>query len=236
MNIKTTFFVNGISGQPNSDIGARVSIYDAAGIATLKRAMAEGHQLCSHTWSHQSLISRNDYNITYEMTRLNQAFKQIIGKIPTCVRPPFGDIGNNAAKILQAMGYAPDSNGGKAGIILWNMDPVDYNPSIHGTGAVNQINDMLNEYKLQLNPPANLGLPSIDSTFTGGVIGSPSTISLMHDIWSTTADFRPNGLIIPKQTVPLTQKAVEYLKTKGYQMVRIDECLGFPIDSMVCNF
>ena len=57
------------------------------------------------------------------MTRLNQAFKQIIGKVPTCVRPPFGDLSNPSANILQAMGYGNGSNNGNAGIILWNVDP-----------------------------------------------------------------------------------------------------------------
>lgn len=248
--VKATFFINGINSQAATDLN-RISLYDNAATASLKRIVAEGHQVCSHTWSHQSLIDINDYNATYEMTRLNQAFKTILGKVPTCMRPPYGNINDNAANILQGLGYGPDSNGGKAGIISWNLDSVDWyalhhsfsslehiltrlcrDPSLHGTGIPTQISDMLNEFKLQTTPQKNLGLPSFDNGWTGKTSGSPSTISLNHDTWATTADFRSNGLVIPLKTTPLAQKAIEYLKSRNFNLVRIDQCLGFPVDSM----
>jgi peptidoglycan/xylan/chitin deacetylase (PgdA/CDA1 family) len=122
VSVKVTFFVNGISSLAQTDI-PRIKIYDAISTAALKRAFADGHQICSHTWSHQSIMDVSEYNATYEMTRLNQAFKTIIGKIPTCMRPPYGNINDNSAKLLQGLGYGPDSNGGNAGIIMWNLDP-----------------------------------------------------------------------------------------------------------------
>lgn len=103
---------------------------------------------------------------------------------------------------------------------------------MHGATIPAQIADMLKEFQLQTTPQANLGLPTFDKGWTGQTSGSPSTISLNHDTWATTADFRTNGLVIPLQTTPLAQQAIEYLKSRNFNLVRIDQCLGFPIDSM----
>ena len=93
--VKATFFMNGNSWKQNYSIPfsknqsvQRSRIFERADV--VKRAFQEGHQICSHTWSHVSISKKNPYNLTYEISRLNYHFEQILGKIPTCFRPPYG--------------------------------------------------------------------------------------------------------------------------------------------------
>jgi hypothetical protein len=54
---------------------------------TLKRMISGNHQVCSHTWSHADLTTLTDAGIAQEMQELEVAFNNIIGKIPTYMRP-----------------------------------------------------------------------------------------------------------------------------------------------------
>ncbi|KAK9739885.1 hypothetical protein K7432_018356 [Basidiobolus ranarum] len=48
-------------------------------------------------------------------------------------------------------------------------------------------------------------------------------ISLNHDVWNTTADFRPESY---SKTIPLAQRPIEYLQGRGWNLVNLPECLG----------
>jgi hypothetical protein len=111
----------------------------------------------------------------------------------------------------------------------------DWNPTIHGLDIPAQIADELKEYQLQTTPQANKGLPTLPQSWTGATTGSPSTIALNHDVWAPTADFRPNGLVIPLKTTPLVQQAVEYLKSRNFNLVTVDQCVGRKVGSMYRN-
>lgn len=71
---------------------------------------------------------------------------------------------------------------------------------------------MVNEFKTQIGTT-----PSTQSTF----------MTLNHDVWNTTADFRipAQGRNYPN-VVPLAQKVVELLKPNGWNSVTLDECLS----------
>ncbi|KAH9220986.1 hypothetical protein DL95DRAFT_442226 [Leptodontidium sp. 2 PMI_412] len=57
----------------------------------IKRMVAEGHQVASHTWSHYSLSSSSrDLRIS-QMVKNEMAFNNIIGMWPTYMRPPYSD-------------------------------------------------------------------------------------------------------------------------------------------------
>src|ERR1700755_44779 len=73
---RATFFQNG----QNYD-----SIYNYN--STLKRMISGNHQIGSHTWSHADLTTLSDAGIADEMGKLEVAFTNIIGKIPTYMRP-----------------------------------------------------------------------------------------------------------------------------------------------------
>ncbi|ORX90608.1 glycoside hydrolase/deacetylase [Basidiobolus meristosporus CBS 931.73] len=190
VGVKSTFFMNGKNWK-NADTGNPInSIYELADV--VKRAYNSGHQVCSHTWSHVDLITVNEYNITYEMNKVSRAFANILGVVPTCMRPPYGDTDSNSRKVLKRMGFT---------VVTWNIDPVDWNP-------INSIDEMYMEF---VNQSGNTS--PLEGKF----------ISLDHDVWNTTADFRsPNY----PRTLPLAQRAIEYLKCRGWKLVNLPTCLG----------
>lgn len=79
-------------------------IYNQA--AAIKKAFASGHQIASHTWSHANLGSANQGKIQSEMTQLEQAMVNIIGKKPAYMRPPFLGTGPGMLSTLAGLGYS----------------------------------------------------------------------------------------------------------------------------------
>ncbi|MGX2993634.1 polysaccharide deacetylase family protein [Streptomyces sp. JNUCC 64] len=75
---KATFYQNGVNvgGFP----------------ATTKRAFQEGHSLQNHTWSHPDLRTVSWTTFKSEVTRTDNAIKQLTGSTPTCLRPPYGAV------------------------------------------------------------------------------------------------------------------------------------------------
>ncbi|ORY01604.1 glycoside hydrolase/deacetylase, partial [Basidiobolus meristosporus CBS 931.73] len=189
VKVKATFFING-NNRKNGDTGnPMLTIYELADV--VRRAYNSGHQICSHTWAHTDLITVSEQEVVYEMTRLNYAFSKVLGKVPTCMRPPYGDTDGPSRKILYKMGYT---------VVNWNVDPVDWNP-------VNSIDEMYQEY--------------VDQTgSTSPQVGK--FISLNHDVWNTTADFRPESY---PRTIPLAKRSIDYLLGRGWRVVNLAECL-----------
>ncbi|ORX89885.1 glycoside hydrolase/deacetylase [Basidiobolus meristosporus CBS 931.73] len=190
VGVKATFFMNGYNWKNQGTGNPINTIYELSDV--VRKAYASGHQICSHTWSHVNLITVNEYNVTYEMSKLNRAFANILGVVPTCMRPPYGDTDSNSRKVLKRMGYT---------VVTWNVNPVDWTPA-------NSIDEKYLEYTYQTGNTSPL-----EGQF----------IALNHDVWNSTADFRfPN---YPK-TLPLAQRAIEYLKCRGWRLVSLPTCLG----------
>jgi len=208
--IKATFYVNGIDWKAAPTKNPLPGLYALASV--VKRAYTEGHQICSHTWSHTDFITVNQYNNTYEMSRLNNAFNSILGVVPTCVRPPYGDFDATSLRVLQGLGYGEDSGGA---IVTWNLDAVDWDPAGYGTTTTVQVAGMMDSIKED----------------TKNQISKTGFVTLNHDVWNTTADFRNPGALLPG-VKPFTQQFVEYMKTQKWKFVRLDECLGRPVGSM----
>lgn len=57
--------------------------------AMIRRMIAEGHQLASHTWSHQDLSAITKEQRYEQIVRLEMALTNIVGKFPTYMRPPY---------------------------------------------------------------------------------------------------------------------------------------------------
>jgi len=73
----------------------------------IKRMVAEGNQVASHTWSHYSLSNiSHDLRIS-QMVKNEMAFNNIIGMWPTYMRPPYSDCTEESGcwADLQALGY-----------------------------------------------------------------------------------------------------------------------------------
>ncbi|KAF9432701.1 chitin deacetylase [Entomortierella beljakovae] len=169
--VKVTFFVNGFNYG---------SITDPANSAALKRAYAEGHQIASHTWSHQD-ISLAATNLEFEMTNLDIEIEKQIGIRPVYMRPPYGNTSPESIAWLTGKGYK---------IINWDVDTNDWQHPLDFKAS-------MAAYKTALQ-----GAPS-GSKF----------ISLQHDAEQGTSQI-------------LSKLAIEYVLSKGYDIMPIAACLG----------
>ena len=97
---KVTFFVLGSRVENNKE--------------TIKRAYLEGNDIGSHTYNHRNLNLLSDSALMEEMKQANEAIKSVIGKMPSLLRPPYGNLTSHGKEITNM------------NIILWNIDPLDW--------------------------------------------------------------------------------------------------------------
>ncbi|KAH8663161.1 carbohydrate esterase family 4 protein [Tricladium varicosporioides] len=83
-NASATFFVTG-----NNNGKGQIDNASLAWPALIKRMYAEGHQIASHTWSHADLSNITSAQRKNEMYKLEMAVRNIVGVIPTYMRPPY---------------------------------------------------------------------------------------------------------------------------------------------------
>ncbi len=77
----------------------------------LKRMIAEGHQIASHTWSHPQMNGMKSEDRKMDLAKNERAIANVIGMYPTYMRPPYGacDEVSGCLKDLKDMGYSPVS-------------------------------------------------------------------------------------------------------------------------------
>ena len=97
---KVTFFV----------LGSRVN----SNKETIKRAYLEGNAIGSHTYNHRNLNLLSDVALMDEVKKTNDAIKGVIGKSPTLLRPPYGNLTDHGKELANM------------NIVLWNIDPLDW--------------------------------------------------------------------------------------------------------------
>ncbi|KAH6668292.1 polysaccharide deacetylase, partial [Halenospora varia] len=151
-NAKATFFING------NNLGkGRIDDPSKPWAQILKNMYNAGHQIASHTWTHQ------DLTLTAGTLRENQviynemAFRNIFGFCPTYIRPPYGFCNAGCSDYLNSMGYH---------IVYFDIDTKDYQ------------ND--DPSKIQISKDYFSG--NVSSTVAGH-----SYISLSHDVHQQTA-------------------------------------------------
>lgn len=84
----------------------------------LRRMVAEGHQVASHTWSHYSLDEITSDMRKQQMAKNERAIANIIGKYPTYMRPPYSQCATAGCMAdLQALGYHR---------VYFDLDTTDY--------------------------------------------------------------------------------------------------------------
>ena len=103
-NIKATFFV----------VGQCVVEYPAI----MKRIVAEGHEVASHSWSHPNLMKMGEGSVTDQLQKTHDAIEKTTGVAPVVMRPPYG------AFTANQRGWANAKWGYKC--ILWDVDPLDW--------------------------------------------------------------------------------------------------------------
>lgn len=109
---KATFFVTG----NNINKGQ----IDIEYVDVVKRMDSEGHQIASHTWTHLDLSKIDAKDRKSQLIMNEMAIRNIIGKIPTYLRPPYSSCteASGCQKDVADLGYH---------ITNFNIDTDDYN-------------------------------------------------------------------------------------------------------------
>ncbi|KAL7313693.1 hypothetical protein PS15m_007405 [Mucor circinelloides] len=93
--------------------------------AAAQRALADGHTLCVHTWSHPAMTSQSNEAVVAELYWTMRAIKEVTGVTTKCWRPPYGDVDDRVRAIAWQMGLTT---------VLWDLDTNDWNMPGDGGG------------------------------------------------------------------------------------------------------
>jgi len=103
-HIKLTFFL----------IGENAAHYPQL----VQRELAEGHQVCNHSYTHPDLARMSDSAVRSEIQKTQDAIINASGYKPILMRPPYG------AMTARQRLWVSNEFGFK--IILWDVDPLDW--------------------------------------------------------------------------------------------------------------
>ncbi|MBB2913818.1 peptidoglycan/xylan/chitin deacetylase (PgdA/CDA1 family) [Streptosporangium becharense] len=101
---RATFFV----------LGRRVA---GDGTGTVRRMVADGHELGNHSWDHPILSDLPKPGIRRQLRRTQLAVEHATGVRMALVRPPYGATGHRVAAESRRQGLAQ---------VLWNVDTLDW--------------------------------------------------------------------------------------------------------------
>ncbi|KAL4399618.1 chitin deacetylase [Malassezia pachydermatis] len=101
-----------------------------------QRGIADGHDVCIHTWAHRYMTTLSDEQVFAELFYTARAIKAVSGVTPTCWRPPFGDVDDRVRAIATGLGLRT---------ILWKEDTDDWNIQPYGTSTPQKIEDNYNK-------------------------------------------------------------------------------------------
>ncbi len=102
--VHATFFVLGMNVEQSPDV--------------LRRAVAEGHEIANHSWSHPNLAKMEEEGWRAQMQSTHDVIAATIGRPPRFMRPPYGNITPYQEGIIARLfGYR---------VILWTVDPKDW--------------------------------------------------------------------------------------------------------------
>jgi peptidoglycan/xylan/chitin deacetylase (PgdA/CDA1 family) len=108
--VRATFFL----------IGQQVS----GGTALLQRALAEGHMLGDHTWSHAD-VSGGGSPASGQISSTASAIERATGFQPCLFRAPYGAVSSSLIGLAHGLGFTT---------VQWDVDPQDW--ALPGSGAI----------------------------------------------------------------------------------------------------
>lgn len=111
-NAKATFFITGI----NSGKG-QIDDFSRPWGSLIQRMHHDGHQIASHTWSHQDLNNVTRKQRRDQLLKNEAALRNIMGGIPTYMRPPYSKCDKGCMKEMGKLGYH---------VIYFDLDTADY--------------------------------------------------------------------------------------------------------------
>lgn len=126
-----------------------------------QRAVADGHEICCHTWSHHYMTTFSSEDAFAELYYTQQAIKLVTGVTPTCWRPPFGDVDDRIRAIANAMGLRT---------IVWSYDTFDWEAG----------SDNVTDADVDTN------YQNIITRAQNGTFNSQGTIVLFHELTNFT--------------------------------------------------
>ncbi|KAK6843034.1 chitin deacetylase [Apiospora arundinis] len=111
---KATFFMTGVNNN-KGQIDDPATPFPAV----IRRMHADKHQLASHTWSHADLSAITSSQRRDEMVKLEMAMRNIVGFVPTYMRPPYSSCTaeSGCEKDLESLGYH---------VVYFDLDTQDY--------------------------------------------------------------------------------------------------------------
>jgi peptidoglycan/xylan/chitin deacetylase (PgdA/CDA1 family) len=126
---------------------------------TLRRVVAAGHELGTHTQGHLDLAEVTDVVLADEIRAGARAIGAVVGDEPRLVRPPYGAVPRRVARLAGRMSFGP--------VVMWSVDPMDWNqqspePIVEHVlerlqpGAIVDLHDGI--------PPDNNGVPTRQAT------------------------------------------------------------------------
>jgi peptidoglycan-N-acetylglucosamine deacetylase len=95
-----TFFVLGQSVEEREDV--------------LARAIADGHEIGNHTYTHPHAMDLEDAELGHDIARC----QRVLGERPALFRPPYGEDARRCARIAAERGIPTT--------VLWSVDPQDF--------------------------------------------------------------------------------------------------------------
>jgi len=122
-----------------------------------QRAVADGHEICAHTWSHHYMTAFSSQDAFAELYYSVQAIKAVTGVTPTCWRPPFGDVDDRIRAIASGLGLRT---------IIWEHDTFDWEQATGNVTAAQVDTNYGNVIQLAQN----------------GSLSSRGTIVLFHEL------------------------------------------------------
>jgi len=155
-NAKATFFITG-NNINKGQIDTTPEFVDV-----LKRMDSEGHQLASHTWTHLDLSAISSADRKDQMVKNEMALRNIVGKIPTYMRPPYSSCTGQCETDMADLGYH---------VIYFDVDTDDYNQD-----SPNQIQRSKDWFKGNITKGG--------ATAAGGA----KWLDIQHDIHEQTAN------------------------------------------------
>lgn len=113
-NAKVTFFITGVNNAKGP-----IDDPDLPWEPLIHRMHDSGHQIASHTWSHQDLSAISREQLREQMFKNEAAFRNIMSSFPTYMRPPYSRCGreNGCLQELGTLGYH---------VVLFDIDTKDY--------------------------------------------------------------------------------------------------------------
>jgi peptidoglycan/xylan/chitin deacetylase (PgdA/CDA1 family) len=94
-------------------IGERI----AAAPELARRVLAEGHDVCNHTFTHPHLDTLPDQQVEEEIQKTQDIMRDVLSHRPKWFRPPYGGLRQNQAGMPAKRDL---------GIVFWNVDPGDW--------------------------------------------------------------------------------------------------------------